>query len=191
MINITPFSNQQPNDFTSSSLYIEVIIQGFTLQIHPDIAQHPPEAQQLYIELEKQLKAVTEIVPANSLYLLQQVIIWVEWDNKCKEAARYHPSRSWLEENGVNPDKAQCVEINTALKFIQWSDTQPWMVLHELAHAYHFQVLGENNKNIQRAFQQAKEKKRYESIKINWIEYCISNRNVCFSRNVESKSRKR
>ncbi|MCK5727113.1 MAG: hypothetical protein KAH22_09850 [Thiotrichaceae bacterium] len=157
-------SSDQLLDDSIPSLYIKVIIQGFVLQIHREIAQHPLEAQELYVVLEKQLRTVVESVPVGALHQLQQVTIWVEWDNGCEAAARYHPSRSWLEENGANPDKAQCVEINATLKFIQWSHTQPWMILHELAHAYHFQVLGENNKNIQIAFQQAREKKLYDCV---------------------------
>ena len=41
---------------------------------------------------------------------------------------------------------------------------QPCMVLHELAHAYHFLVLGEKNPEIAAAYRQAVESGSYESV---------------------------
>jgi Mlc titration factor MtfA (ptsG expression regulator) len=81
--------------------------------------------------------------------------------------AEYHPSKQWLAEHGYNPDKARCVEIGNAKRFIEWSRTQPSMVLHELAHAYHDQVLGFRDAPIREAFKKAKESGRYESVKRN------------------------
>ena len=44
--------------------------------------------------------------------------------------------------NGFNPAKEKSVEISNLANFLKWSLHQPWMVLHELAHSYHHQVLG-------------------------------------------------
>lgn len=158
------FSSSNATSFSPSYLYKQTFVQGFTIKIHPDLASHPIEAAQLYIELEKQLRSITEVVPVNALYYLQQVTIWVEWQNDLNGAAVYHPSKQWLEINGFNVDKTDSVEINNTKNFIGWSDTQPWMMLHELAHAYHFQILGEMNLKVLEAYRQAVEKKLYDSV---------------------------
>ena len=54
----------------------------------------------------------------------------------------YHVSKDWLQANGMNPEKAGCVELANCKNFLSWTQQQPWMVLHELAHGYHDQVLG-------------------------------------------------
>jgi hypothetical protein len=69
-----------------------------------------------------------------------------------------------LAENGYNPDKAKCVEIGNAGRFIAWSLDQPMMILHELAHAYHDQFLGHEFKPVRAAYQAAVSSKKYESV---------------------------
>ncbi len=80
------------------------------------------------------------------------------------KCACYHPSGNWLVNHGMNPGKAGCVEIGNAERFLSWTRTQPFMVLHEFAHAYHHQVLGWKNKEIKNAFKKALESKKYESV---------------------------
>ena len=76
----------------------------------------------------------------------------------------YHPDAGWLKEHGMNPDKAKCVELAGA-EFLRWTIDQPWMVLHELAHAYHDQFLGGfNNAEIRDCFDQANKEKLYDSV---------------------------
>ena len=53
----------------------------------------------------------------------------------------YHPSKRWLTQNHFNPELAGCVELGNPKTFLSWTKAQPWMVLHELAHAYHDQFL--------------------------------------------------
>ena len=76
----------------------------------------------------------------------------------------YHPSKEWLSQNGFNPEKAGSVEIANAENFLTWTIAQPWMVLHELAHGYHHQVLGYDNEEIAAAYKQAVDSKKYESV---------------------------
>jgi hypothetical protein len=59
------------------------------------------------------------------------------------------------------------VEIGNAKRFVSWSKSQPSMVLHELAHAYHDQVLGFANKEVRAAYERAKARGIYDSVKRN------------------------
>ena len=107
---------------------------------------------------------INRTVPKHALEKLYEVPIWLEDDNKQVTCACYHPSREWLSEHGFNPEKAKAVEIGNAINFINWTLHQPAMVLHELAHAYHHQVLGYDNPDIKAAYEQAAESKSYESV---------------------------
>ncbi len=78
----------------------------------------------------------------------------------------YHPDADWLREHGMNPEKARCVEIANAENFLKWTKEQPWMVLHELAHAYHHQFLEDGYKNpeIRAVYESGIKEKRYDSV---------------------------
>lgn len=140
-------------------------MEGFTILINPTVSKRKVEAAVMRKELQSQLKMITQVVPDEPLASLKKVQIWVEWEKKPKGAAEFHPSAQWLKENGYNPDKAGGVEISNTVNFVKWSRAeQPCMVLHELAHAYHHIVLGENHEGIADAYKQAVDRKLYVSV---------------------------
>lgn len=140
-------------------------IHGFTILVHPEVAKHPDEAKGAFEELDAQLKKVCAVVPEKPLAQLKKVKFWVEWETRKAGAMEVHWSRGWLKDNGYNPDKTGCVEINNLTNFVKWSrEVQPWMVLHELAHAYHQHVLGEKYAPLEAAYKQALERKLYDRV---------------------------
>jgi hypothetical protein len=151
--------------FASTQVYRQEAIQGFTVLIHPEVLQHPPDAKELRQELHRQLAAIARVLPPRRLAALRQVPIWVEWAKRPQGAAEFHPSADWLRQNGYNPQKADAVEISNSRNFVQWSRRdQPWMIMHELAHAYHHRVLGDNHGSIITAYNHAVQQKRYASV---------------------------
>lgn len=107
---------------------------------------------------------INRVVPKLSLEKLHEVAIWMEIESEKVTCACYHPSEQWLSENGFNPAKAKAVEIGNSANFLRWSLHQPFMMLHELAHAYHHQVLGYDNPDIKAAYERAVESGIYESV---------------------------
>jgi hypothetical protein len=74
-------------------------------------------------------------------------------------------SEGTLRLKALNPDKAGGVEVNHLRHFVNWSRIdQPCIILHEMAHAYHFRVLGEQHGGIRAAYKQAVERKLYDSV---------------------------
>jgi hypothetical protein len=61
-------------------------------------------------------------------------------------------------------EKARGVELANPETFWTWTHEQPWMVLHELAHGYHDQVLGHDHKGIRECYERAVASKSYESV---------------------------
>jgi hypothetical protein len=110
------------------------------------------------------LYRVTRVVPADALKKLRDVPIWVELAHPRHPCMCYHPSADWLREHDMNPEKAGAVEIANCKNFLSWTIDQPWMVLHELAHAYHRRVLGHDNAELKGCFRRAAESKSYESV---------------------------
>ncbi|MBN9118411.1 MAG: hypothetical protein J0I06_04480 [Planctomycetes bacterium] len=151
--------------FEPTANYAKRQVQGFTVLVHPEVEKHADEAKAAFEELDGQLKKVCAVVPEKPLTELKKVTFWVEWRTKKNGAMEVHWSRGWLKDNGYNPDKAGCVEINNLTNFVKWSrEAQPWMVLHELAHAYHLHVLGEKYAPLEAAYKQAMERKLYDSV---------------------------
>lgn len=147
------------------SAYARRVVWGFTVFVHREVLAHPAETADALSELEKQIRHILRAVPAEPLRALRRVRIWLEWENKPNGAAEYHPSAQWLRENGYNPEKAGGIEINNARNFVKWSrGEQPWMLLHELAHAYHHQVLGYENRMVLIAYQHAMRRGLYEQV---------------------------
>ena len=71
---------------------------------------------------------------------------------------QYHPSRDWLRNNGHDVRLAKHVHIPNAQDLFaphMWAK-HPYVVLHELAHAYHDQVLGFGHAELKAAWEQAK-----------------------------------
>lgn len=151
--------------FAPTSDYKERTIQGFTVRVNRSLAEHKREAADAFKELESQLRKIARVVPAGPLADLRKVRIWLEWNDKPEGAAEFHPSEKWLTEHGYNPEKAGGVEISNARNFVDWSRRiQPWMVLHELAHSYHFRTLGDGYEGIEEAYRRAMDGKLYDSV---------------------------
>jgi len=70
--------------------------------------------------------------------------------------AEFHPDVGWLRTNGRNPDMAKAVEFTNVRIFAEETHRMPNFVHHELAHAYHFRVLGRDRDDVIAAYERAK-----------------------------------
>jgi hypothetical protein len=152
--------------FTPTADYARRELLGVQLYLHPDLKQHPDELSAALDELESQLRQIRRVLPDNPLRELLRTPVWIEWEVKPRGACEVHVSAGWLTANGYNPDKLYAMEINNVRNFVAWSrKTQPWMVLHELAHAYHHRVLGAEFAPLHDTFRAAQAAQNYESVK--------------------------
>jgi hypothetical protein len=152
--------------FVPTSAYVNRQVEGWTVRVNRALLDERKElGDRALALLEQKLKEIEDALPAKELDRLHEVPIWLGVDDGHAPCAEYHPNRQWLKDNGYNPDKAKAVEIGNAQRFLDWSPTQPSMILHELAHAYHDQVLGFDNPAILAAFEAAKQSGRYEKVR--------------------------
>jgi hypothetical protein len=80
---------------------------------------------------------------------------------------QYHPSAGWLREHGYDAALEKCVHLPSVRRFVdlRHQRTQPWCVLHELAHAYHDQVLGFDDGAIRALHEAAKAGGTYDDVR--------------------------
>jgi hypothetical protein len=148
-----------------TSAYAERLVQGFTVLVNRRVLEHKQEAAEALKEVDARLGMIARAVPPKPLTKVRKVRIWVEWASHPERLTEFHTSAQWLRENGYNPEKAGGIEVANASKFIERSrDDQPWALMHELAHAYQFHVLGEDHPAAQRAYRKAMDGGLYQSV---------------------------
>jgi hypothetical protein len=144
-------------------------IEGWTVQVDQRLFQDPNRAlgQNAIRLLSDQLFLIKMRVPADKVAWMQtNVPIWLDLDQGDLRQPQYHPSADWLRENHHPVGLAKCVHIPTASYFVdkKFQLVQPLAILHELAHAYHDQVLGFENPEIKAAWQQAVDSHKFDSV---------------------------
>ena len=107
------------------------------------------------------------MVVRGPLEKLQAVKIWLEVDSTNGKHGRtsayqYHPDLDWLEEMDFHPKKQKCVEFGNAAGLAKRSDFKTVQVtMHELAHAYHNQILSFDDPDVLAAHKRARENGKY------------------------------
>lgn len=131
-------------------------IEGWTVRLDDRLLKSTddPIDTRILKSLEARLAAIKAVVGGHCLAKLQGVVIVVDVSHGRLVPMQYHPSAEWLKDNGYEVDLARCVHIPVAKALIQprQINVQPWCVLHELAHAYHDQVLGFDDLRIRNAY---------------------------------------
>ncbi len=140
--------------------------------------------------LHDHLYRIGRVVPAAALARLRAIPVWVEVAEPHHPCMCYHVSAGWLRAHDMNPEKARSVEIANARNFLKWTREQPWMVLHELAHGYHHQVLKFDNPEIIACYQRAVASKLYETV-LHWDghkvrHYALTNPTEYFAESTEA-----
>ncbi|MEZ6058095.1 MAG: metallopeptidase [Planctomycetaceae bacterium] len=115
--------------------------------------------------LQHELYELSLVVPAEKVAEMRKVRIYLDLDHPLN-ALQYHPGAGWLKDHGYDVAMEKAVHIPKAKSLISHSkkNEQPWVMLHELAHAYHDQVLGFDNVPIMKAFEKAKASGKYEKV---------------------------
>ena len=155
-----------PNKKLNAVGYQTVSIEGWTVLISETLAeQKPAKTQRALALLTKQLKTVKTVLPDSAFKKLHHVPIWFSPVYPgARPTGEYHPGKRWLIQNKRDPKLAKCIEFTNIEIFEREIKRMPMVVLHELAHAYHDQVLGFNNDRIEKEFKRAVNEGIYNSV---------------------------
>ncbi|HLN28522.1 MAG TPA: hypothetical protein VK395_12340 [Gemmataceae bacterium] len=156
----------QGTPYDTIDQYAEQHIEGWKVLVNKRLfaGEYAKLREQTLKLLGDHLYRITRVVPAEAVAKLRKIPVWIELAHPLHPCMCYHVSPAWLREHHMNPQKAGAVEIANAKNFLSWTLVQPWMVLHELAHGYHDQVLGYDNAEIRACFERAVSSKSYESV---------------------------
>ena len=173
---------------------VEKEVEGWTIKVDPKLLnkENADVKERAFEALANHLQRVTYIVPKDRLEQLQKLGIWLELDNPKLKNMQYHPSKGWLKKNGHDPRLEKHVHLPRARQLYSprmWAK-HPYVVLHELAHAYHDQVLSFDHPAIIKAFKSAKEKGIYEKVLLytgaKVKHYGLSNHKEYFAESTEA-----
>ena len=143
-------------------------IEGWTVHIDPQLleGEYSEEGAGALKMLANHLQRIAILLPEEQLTRMQKLEIWIEHHHPTLGAMQYHPNPGWLKSHGHDPRLAKKVHITRAGALLDRGQLvkHPMVVLHELAHAYHDQVLGFDHPDIMAAYRQAKESGKYEKV---------------------------
>ena len=148
---------------------------GFALMVSREfVAERPGLLDRVLLQLEADLDEVVHLLPEAALAAVRRTTIWVELQGATNGGMSgrgmcCHWSADWLESVGLPREKAGGVEILNPDDFLEWRRTQPYMVLHELAHAYH-RMIGPDLPEIVGAYEAAMAAGLYDEVARNSVE---------------------
>ena len=144
--------------------HTDQILEGWTIRVDDRLLKGPDAelGTRSLRFLEGKLSDIKVVVPEDKLKKLQAVVIVLDLSHGKLGPMQYHPGAGWLKANGYAADLAKCVHIPRAtdLPTKRNINEQPWVILHELAHAYHDQVLGFDEPRVKEAYEKYKKSGR-------------------------------
>ena len=141
-------------------------IEGWTVHISPKLLADDKVALDKALEmLAAHLKQIVIAVPADAVAHLKKVPLYFNPGYPgIGPHAEYHPDAGWLKANKRDPGMAHGVEFTNVKVFEADTSRMPVFVLHELAHAFHDQVLSFDQPDVIAAYKRALESKSYEKV---------------------------
>ncbi|OAI45019.1 hypothetical protein AYO44_13225 [Planctomycetaceae bacterium SCGC AG-212-F19] len=134
---------------------------GWQVQVDARLLGGPDAelGKQVLRVLDFKLYEITQLVAQAPLAKLKKVGIVLDLDYPGLKVMQYHPSAAWLKQHDHDPKLAKMVHIPRARELTgrHVINQQPMVVLHELAHGYHDQVLGFEEPRIREAWEKFKE----------------------------------
>ncbi|MBL6763830.1 MAG: sulfatase-like hydrolase/transferase [Verrucomicrobiae bacterium] len=170
-------------------------LQGWTVHLNESLWFDEPKAVgEMLALLSEQLARVVAVVPDAALKHLRTVPIWINPPFPGgRPGAAYHPDLGWLRKNGRDPIMAKAIEITNTKIFAFEDNRMPFLLLHELAHAYHDQVLGFGNPKVKALFGQARDSGGYDLVDryngrkiVKDKAYALSNEKEYFAETTEA-----
>ena len=151
-------------------------LRGFTLYFSDEVLEQDKSSrlERKPLEaLEQELIVVERVLPADKVKHLKAVPIWVEWDERIamNNGRGGRPVALFLGGHQANlladdrPYKANAVTVlslrSLTIEHQPKTDSGRCVTLHELAHAFHYHVVGESAL-VKQTYRQAMERKLYD-----------------------------
>jgi Carbohydrate esterase, sialic acid-specific acetylesterase/Sulfatase len=160
MVKLLTAQPKEKPEPTKPTSHTDRKIEGWTVRVDDRLLRAPDDVlgTRVLRFLEGKLSDIKAVVPEDKLKKLQAVTIVLDLSHGRLGPMQYHPDAGWLKANGYSADLEKCVHLPRAadLPTKRNINEQPWVILHELAHAYHDQVLGFDEPRIKEAYEKFK-----------------------------------
>jgi dipeptidyl-peptidase-4 len=164
-------ADKNPSETTKKTVHYDPVIQnieGWTIHVDPTLleGEYAETGARIITMLANHLQRIAILVDEDHLKDLQSLEIWLERHHPDLVPMQYHPSPGWIESHNYDPRLAKKVHIPRAEELLSRHllIKHPMVVLHELAHAYHDQILSFDEERIIEAYTKAKESGTYDKI---------------------------
>lgn len=143
-------------------------IEGWTVRVDDRLlkGEHAAVGSRALKLLESRLVAIEFVVPEKSLAKLRTITIQLDLNYGDLIPMQYHPDAGWLKEHGYSEQLARCVHIPEVGDFLEPEGihSQPWVVLHELAHGFHDQFIDFDEPRVIAAWKKFRDSGKYKSV---------------------------
>ncbi len=143
-------------------------MEGWTVHIDPKLlkGEHAEMGAKALKMLANHLQRIAILVTGKQLKDLQKVGIWIEHSHPELSSMQYHPGEQWLVKRGYDARLVKKVHITQAANLLKRGQLlkHPAVILHELAHGYHDQILGFNEPRVIEAYKKAMKAKLYDKV---------------------------
>ena len=166
----------QKTPYEPTSHYTIMNMEGWKVYVNKALlpgGAHDKMGAKAIERLRGDMVLVKHWVADEALAKLQKVGVWLELDSTNGPHGRtptfhYHSYLGWLQKMDFHPGKHKCVEYSRAASLAgHRRGGSAQILLHELAHAYHDQVLSFNDRDILAAHKRAREDGKYP--KNDWV----------------------
>ena len=145
----------------------EQTIEGWRVLVDRSLLTEPheKEGRTALRFLSNQLYEIAERFPEKRVAELRTITIRLDRNHALKNM-QYHPSARWLRDNGYDPSMAKQVHIPQADRMVRLlrDYAQPSVVMHELAHAWHDQIIGFDHAPIRAGYRTFVESGNFEKV---------------------------
>ena len=163
------FSLQAAEEKEAKKFYLPVVkkVEGWTIEYDPQLLTKENKAfgKEVTKALANHLQRIKYILHKDKVKVLQTLPIRLDLKHELGNM-QYHPDEDWLIEHGYDPKLEKRVHVPRAQSLLDrgtWAK-HPYVILHELAHAYHDQILSFENKEIIAAYEASEKKGLYERV---------------------------
>lgn len=165
-----PTKPGQKTPYEPTSHYTTMKMEGWKVYINNALLPGGKQAEmgaKAIKRLRGDMVLVKHWVADEPLAKLLKVAIWLEVDTTNGPHGRtpvfhYHGYLGWLKRMDFHPGKHKCVEYSKAVALVRFRGANSAKVLlHELSHAYHDQVLSFDDPDILAAHKRARENGKY------------------------------
>jgi hypothetical protein len=143
-------------------------VHGWTVHVDAALLEGPDAAEgaRALSMLANHLERISLLVTGERLAELRELEIWIDHDHPGIRGMQYHPDLAWLQARGHDERLHEKVHVPQARELLSRAQLlkHPAVILHELAHAYHDQVLGFDDVRVLELFEGARAGGSYESV---------------------------